>query len=241
MQEVPDEVALYILEQVPVEDLPAFCASSKKYRGLCSDRQLWYSIFEREGLVLLEEGTDLVSWLVIYRASVLAREQADYVLSLYQKKRRGWLDMFKRIPLYQIKSSRLLGEEDSELDQFISEDTHGKQLRDALKMQEAAFGTDVPLVEFSYLDRSVIPEENYLVVTKRGEEFVLTVEDKENEERLNRTIDQIKLRDILYRLAYHALLELDPTIFTVYTREKESQASRPRTRGRIILPRLTAL
>lgn len=237
MQELPDEIALSILQEVPVEDLPAFCASNRQYRGLCSDRYLWYSIFEKEGLTLLEEGTDLPSWLAVYRGSVLSREKADYILSLYQKERRGWIDVFKRIPLYKIRDASLLGEEeDPELSELVSIDLYSKQLRDAQGLQDTSFTEPIPYNQFSYTEGVEVSEETFLVITKRGKEFVLSVEDKENHADLERTISEEQTRNILYRLAYYGLLKLDPSIFAVYKREQ--QGGRPQRPRR--LPLLTS-
>ncbi|SHO33528.1 F-box domain [Cedratvirus A11] len=236
MQELPDEVSLLVLEKVPIRDLAAFCNSNKQYQNLCSDKYLWRGIFEREGLTLLEQGTDLPSWMSIYRASLLSREKADYVLSLYEKKRRPRLDLFKPIPLYKIRHVELLGEADPDLSALISVDFYSKQVRDTRELEEVSFREDIPLVEFAYLDRDDIPEELYLHLSKRGDEFIFSVEDKENDADLERVISKEEARDILYRLSYYGLLELDPSILATYKREK---GGNPRSRVR--LPLLTSV
>nr|WIL02781.1 DNA-directed RNA polymerase subunit [Cedratvirus borely] len=236
MQELPDEVSLLVLEKVPIRDLSSFCNSNKQYQRLCSDKYLWRGIFEREGLTLLEEGTDLPSWMSIYRASLLSREKADYVLSLYEKKRRPRLDLFQPIPLYKIRHVELLGEADPDLSALISIDFYSKQVRDARELEEVSFREDIPLVEFTYLDRDEIPKELYLHLSKRGDEFIFSVEDKENESDWERQISKEEARDILYRLSYYGLLELDPSILATYKREK---GDNPRRRVR--LPLLTSV
>jgi hypothetical protein len=232
MQELPDEVSLLLLEKVPIKDLPSFCNTNKQYQNLCSDKYFWLRTFEREGLTLLEEGTDLPSWMSIYRASFLSREKADYILSLYEKKRRPRLDLFKPIPLHKIRHAELLGKEDPQLSALISINLYAKQISDARELEEFSYTQTIPLVQFTYIEGYSLREKTYLHVSKTEETFLLSVEDKENDAKLERTISKDRTRDILYRLAYYGLLKLNPFILETYKREREDN---PRRRARFPL------
>lgn len=226
MQELPDEVTLFVLEQVPIEDLPAFCASNKQYRALCSDSYFWHRVFEREGLVILEEGIDLPSWMAIYQNSLLSEQRAEYILSLYERTRRARLSLFNPIPLYQIRHVELLGEKDATLSSLITRELYYKQLRDVQNKSLPMFNPN----------SKNIPPEKYLSLSKRGEDFILSVYDEADESFLEQVVSKERSKDILYRLAYYGLLQMHESIFSVYARESSGQDGNRRMRSRRVRP-----
>lgn len=218
MQDLPDEVALSILEQVPVEDLPAFCASNKQYRRLCSDKYLWLDIFERQGLPVLEEGRNFVSWVVIYRNSLLAKKKADYFISFYEKSRPAWLSVCEPIPLYQVRHAELLGEENAELSTLIDEDMYGQQIRETLDLQSKLQERGLPEKNFVRTQQS---EGMFLTLSKRGEKFLLRVEFKPpiHKTMFEERVSKERVRDILYRVCYYNLFQPHHTFFSTYKKE----------------------
>nr|WIL04932.1 F-box domain-containing protein [Cedratvirus duvanny] len=222
MQELPDEVALMILEKVPIEDLSSFCSTNKQYQNLCFDKHLWYRIFEREGLTLLEEGNDLPSWMAIYYNSLLSKEKADYVFSLYEEKRRPFLSMFKPIPLYKIRHVELLGEQEdaSLLSSLISVDTYREQIKKTRELTQALLNRNLPDVNFNKVYVSKPPKQRNFVISKRDDEFIFLVGGELLlEPEIERSISKEETKDILYRLSYYNLLELHESIFSTYERE----------------------
>ncbi|SHO33304.1 Hypothetical protein BQ3484_236 [Cedratvirus A11] len=57
------------LSMTDPEELTNSCYASEYGREICSDAEFWEEKFTREGLLLLEEGSDIDSWLEIYRKS----------------------------------------------------------------------------------------------------------------------------------------------------------------------------
>nr|WIL03499.1 hypothetical protein Cplu_251 [Cedratvirus plubellavi] len=57
------------LSMTDPEELTNSCYASEYGREICSDAEFWEEKFRREGLLLLEEGSDIDSWLEIYRKS----------------------------------------------------------------------------------------------------------------------------------------------------------------------------
>lgn len=225
MQELPDEVALSILEKVPVEDLPAFCASNRQYRALCSDKYLWLDIFSKKGLPVLEEGRDFTSWVLIYRNSLLAKKKADYFISFYEKTRPAWLYVCNPVPLYQIRHAELLGEENARLSTLIDQDIYGQQIKDARELDKSLQSHDLPEENLAQPKRVV---GLFLSLSKRGEEFVLQVQylPSASKPMFEKKVSKERSRDILYRLSYYNLLQPHYTFFTEY---KEEHASQPST------------
>nr|WIL03922.1 DNA-directed RNA polymerase subunit [Cedratvirus plubellavi] len=224
MQELPDEVALMVLEKLPVGDLPAFCASNKQYRRLCSDRHIWLDIFSRKGLPLLEEGVSFTSWIVVYRNSLLAKRKSDYIISFYEKTRTAWLFICNPIPLYQIRHAELLGEENLELSTLIDEDIYGQQIRDTQSMEKKMQMFNLPEENFVQPKRIV---GLFLSLSKRGEEFVLQVENQPsvNKAVFEQKISKERTRDILYRLCYYNLFQPHQTFFTEYAEENRKRST----------------
>ena len=223
MQDLPDEVALSILEEIPVDELGSFCKTNKQYRNLCSDRQLWQRIFQRQGLVLLEEGSDLPSWVAIYRNSLISRDKANYILSLYEVKRRPNLSICKPVPLYEIRHAELLGEEDPSLSSLISQDIYRKQLLETRELTNSLQGRNLPLLRLPETNK--IPDPKYFFLSKRGDEFSARVAFIDQfGQSWSKSISKERTRDIIYRLCYYGLFKLHESIFSSY----EETQTRPR-------------
>nr|WIL02921.1 DNA-directed RNA polymerase subunit [Cedratvirus borely] len=223
MQELPDEVALMILEGVPVEELPSFCASNKRYRSICSDRLFWLDTFTRTGLPLLEEGVDFTSWVAIYRNSLLAKKKSDYIISFYEKKRTAWLNMCEPVPLYKIRHVELLGEEDPKLSALISVDIYSRQLKNTQELEERLRENGLPQVGFG---QTKAPVSRSLNLGKRGDDFLLSVYSEGNiRVNLERIISKEKAGDILYRLCYYDLFEPHRTLFSTYREENRQKST----------------
>lgn len=90
---VPLEVYINFLIDLPVDDLINACSSNKENRELCSS-SFWKDKFVREGIPLLEEGTNFPSWLAIYTESIYAKRFQKVYFSLFdlftRKKVRGF-------------------------------------------------------------------------------------------------------------------------------------------------------
>ncbi|SOB74000.1 hypothetical protein BQ9231_00117 [Cedratvirus lausannensis] len=224
MQELPDEVVFSILEQVPVEDLPAFCASNRQYRALCSEKYLWSNIFSRKDLRVLEEGRDIVSWVLIYRNSLLAKRKADYFISFYEKSRPSWLYVCNPVPLYQIRHAELLGEENIKISALIEEDIYAQQIKGAQAINTRLRVHGLPEENFTEPKRVT---SLFLSLSKRGEEFVLKIEyiPSVSKAVVEQRVSKERARDILYRLCYYNLFEPDQTFFTEYAEENRQRST----------------
>ena len=224
MQDLPDEVALSILEQVPLEDLPAFCASNRQYRALCSEKYLWSNIFSRKGLSVLEEGRDIVSWVLIYRNSLLAKRKVDYFISFYEKSRPSWLYVCKPVPLYQIRHTELLGEENTKLSTLIEEDVYAQQIKGAQELNTRLRVLGLPEENFTEPKRVT---GLFLSLIKRGEEFILKVEyiPSVREVVFEQRVSKERARNILYRLCYYNLFEPHQTFFIQYVEENRQRST----------------
>ncbi|SPN79318.1 F-box domain-containing protein [Cedratvirus Zaza IHUMI] len=86
MQDLPIELQEEILFSFSqVTDLARVCSSSRQSRQICSSASFWRAKFRREGLPLLEEGSNFSQWLGIYDRSLKAVQVANAKISSGQE------------------------------------------------------------------------------------------------------------------------------------------------------------
>lgn len=78
---LPDDVLKEILYTSDINTIINYC-STKKYHSVCNDKNLWKSIFIRDGIKMLEEPDDYKGWIEMYKNTVNAYKEAYALLTI---------------------------------------------------------------------------------------------------------------------------------------------------------------
>nr|WIL03264.1 DNA-directed RNA polymerase subunit [Cedratvirus borely] len=176
MQSLPDEITLKIIKCLSLPSLCSLYKTCKDYRLLCSDNQVWTSLFNQEGLPILDKGYNFIFWLVLYRKALVSQKVTRDLLASY-KEQEDCPFLIDPVP-FSLPSCEVV---------------------DPLRKDILEQGVEKGL----YLVLSKKGKDFYYLVTFDTD---LNKSLEENQKILvERTIEESVMFDIIYRLSYYGL------------------------------------
>ena len=179
MQDLPDEITLKIVSYLPLYALCSLYGTCRRYKLLCSDKQVWTNLFRREDLPILDKGYNFMFWVALYRKALVSKKVARDLLASCKT--------YEDCPYLMDPVS------------LLSYDVVA-MMADPVKRDILQLGAEKGL----YLVLSKKGREFYYSLVTFGTNLSKSLE--ENQKILvERLVDKDSMFDIIYRLSYHGL------------------------------------